>query len=37
MCSVLSADIGYGNFDAWLTEKGQTAYERIPLGKSLTV
>jgi len=37
MCSVLSADIGYANFDAWLTEKGQTAYERIPLGKSLTV
>jgi L-ascorbate metabolism protein UlaG (beta-lactamase superfamily) len=34
---LLSADIGYGNFDNWLTEKGGTAYERIPLGKSLTV
>ncbi|GIF48292.1 L-ascorbate metabolism protein UlaG (beta-lactamase superfamily) [Asanoa ferruginea] len=34
---MLSADVGYDNFDGWLTEKGGTAYERIPLGTSLTV
>ena len=33
----LSEDIGYGNVDGWLTEKGGTAYERIPLGRSVTV
>ncbi|MEV4623131.1 MBL fold metallo-hydrolase [Asanoa sp. NPDC049573] len=32
-----SSDFGYDNFDGWMTEKSQTAYERIPLGGSITV
>lgn len=31
------SDRGNANFDGWLESKGQTAYERIPLGDSVTI
>lgn len=30
-------DRGNANFDAWMGEKGDTAYERIPVGESVTL
>ncbi len=31
------ANLGYGNFDAWMRHKGGTVYARIPLGAGVTV
>ncbi|WP_433788816.1 MBL fold metallo-hydrolase [Actinoplanes sp. CA-252034] len=33
----LTTDVGYGNFDAWMEAKGNTAYSRVPLGESVTL
>jgi L-ascorbate metabolism protein UlaG (beta-lactamase superfamily) len=34
---MLSTDVGYGNFDGWMQNKGQTDYARIPLGQAATI
>ncbi|GIE28148.1 MBL fold metallo-hydrolase [Actinoplanes italicus] len=32
---MLSSDVGYGNFDAWMDLKAGTEYARIPLGEAV--
>ncbi|MDI6105423.1 MBL fold metallo-hydrolase [Actinoplanes sp. NEAU-A12] len=34
---MLSADVGYANFDAWMEGKAGTDYSRIPLGEAVTL
>jgi hypothetical protein len=33
---MLSSDVGFGNFDAWMDQDGGTEYARIPIGGSVT-